>query len=49
MVGVGIDVAKNKSTVAIIGSNNEMVLRPTDFYHKEDKLNELITIINRIP
>lgn len=49
MVGIGIDVAKNKSTVAIIGSNNEMVLTPTDFYHKEDKLNELISIINSIP
>lgn len=48
MVGVGIDVAKNKSTVAIIGSNNELILGPTEFYHREDQLDKLIAIINGI-
>lgn len=32
MIAVGIDVSKGKSTVAIISSYGEIVMKPTDFH-----------------
>jgi len=46
MIGIGIDVSKGKSTVAIINSEGELILRPTEFQHNQLSLQKLIDLIN---
>lgn len=45
MIAVGIDVSKSKSTVAIISSDGEIIMKPTDFHHNKPSLTQLITML----
>ncbi len=45
MIAVGIDVSKSKSTVAIISSDGEIIMKPTDFHHNKPSLTQLIPIL----
>lgn len=42
MIGVGIDVSKNKSTVAAIADTGEIIMKPQEFIHSQNELNKLI-------
>lgn len=46
MIAVGIDVSKSKSTVAILCSTGEIIMKPSEFHHNEQDLNQLISILN---
>lgn len=48
MVGVGIDVSKGKSTVAIFKPYGEIVARPFDIEHTEDGMRSLAEMIKRL-
>jgi transposase len=45
MIAVGIDVSKSKSTIAIIDSYGEILLKPTDFVHNESSLAQLVSML----
>lgn len=47
MISVGIDVAKNKSTVCILKPYGEIVCKPFDIAHTNTDLHELVTMISR--
>ena len=42
MIGVGIDISKNKSTVAAIEDTGEIIMKLQEFKHSQDELNKLI-------
>ena len=46
MIAVGIDVSKSKSTVAIISSDGEILLKPKDFNHTISGLAALTDLIH---
>lgn len=46
MIAVGIDVSKSKSTIAIIDSNGELLLKPKNFNHTQSDMLNLISLIN---
>ena len=46
MIAVGIDVSKSKSTVSILNSDGEILLKPKNFHHTMNELNNLICLIN---
>lgn len=46
MIAVGIDVSKTKSTIAIVDSFGEILMKPTDFMHTESSLSHLVSILN---
>lgn len=41
MIGVGIDVSKNKSTVAAIVDTGEIIMKPQEFKHSQSVLSGL--------
>lgn len=41
MIGVGIDISKNKSTVAAIADTGEIIMKPQEFKHSQNELNKL--------
>lgn len=45
MIAVGIDVSKSKSTVAIIDSDGQILLKPRDFHHTQSDMLNLISLI----
>lgn len=45
MIAVGIDVSKGKSTVAIISSYGEIVMKPTDFHHNNPSMQQLTSTL----
>ncbi|MFV0517231.1 MAG: IS110 family transposase [Aminipila sp.] len=45
MIAVGIDVSKSKSTIAIINSDGEILLKPKNFNHTISGLNALTDLI----
>lgn len=45
MIAVGIDVSKSKSTVAIINSDGEILLKPRNYNHTISDLNALTKLI----
>ena len=45
MNAVGIDVSKEKSTVAIYQPGNQVILNPHDFHHTQSDISSLIRII----
>lgn len=42
MIGIGIDISKNKSTVSAINDTGEIIMKPQEFKHSENGLNKLI-------
>jgi transposase len=46
MIAVGIDVSKSKSTIAILSSTGEILMKPSEFRHDEQELNHLISTLN---
>jgi transposase len=46
MIAVGIDVSKSKSTVAIIDSDGQILLKPRNFDHTQSDMLNLIALIN---
>ena len=42
MIGIGIDISKNKSTVSAIDDTGEIIMKPQEFKHSENELNKLI-------
>ena len=46
MIAVGIDVSKSKSTVAILNSDGEILLKPKNFNHTISELQTLTKLIN---
>ena len=42
MKAVGIDVDKGKTTIAIINSDGDIILKSTDFYHTKAEVESLI-------
>ena len=42
MIGVGIDISKNKSTVSAIDDTGEIIMKPQEFKHSQNELNKLI-------
>ena len=46
MIAVGIDVSKSKSTIAIVDSSGEILMKPTDFMHNESSFSHLATILH---
>ena len=42
MIGIGIDISKNKSTVSAINDTGEIIMKPQEFKHSENELNKLI-------
>ena len=46
MIAVGIDVSKSKSTVAIISSDGEILLKPKDFNHTVSGLATLTDLLH---
>jgi transposase len=46
MIAVGIDVSKSKSTVAIIDSDGQILLKPRNFDHTQSDMLNLISLIN---
>ena len=42
MIGIGIDISKNKSTVSAINDTGEIIMKPQKFKHSENELNKLI-------
>ncbi len=49
MIAVGIDVSKSKSTVAIIDSDGQILLKPRNYNHTVSDMLNLITLINSYP
>lgn len=49
MIAVGIDVSKSKSTVAIIDSDGQILLKPRNYDHTVSDMLNLITLINSYP
>ena len=45
MNAVGIDVSKEKSTVAIYQPGDQVILKPRDFHHTQSDISSLISII----
>jgi len=45
MIAVGIDVAKAKSTVAIVSSDGEIIMKPRNFNHTVSDVNTLVTLL----
>ncbi|PWJ50147.1 IS110 family transposase [Faecalicatena contorta] len=45
MIAVGVDVSKHKSTVAVISSDGEIRMKPTDFHHDQPTLNQLVSTL----
>lgn len=45
MIAVGVDVSKSKSTIAVLSSTGELVLKPSEFHHNEQDLGQLITML----
>ena len=41
MIGVGIDISKNKSTVSAIDDTGEIIMKPQEFKHSQNELNKL--------
>lgn len=48
MIAVGIDVSKSKSTIAIVDSSGEILMKPTDFMHNESSFSHLATILHSL-
>ena len=48
MLSVGIDVAKEKSTVCVMRPFGEIVVMPFDISHTDSDISELIRMINRL-
>jgi transposase len=48
MVAVGIDVSKNRSTVAAIGDDKKVLAKPFDISHKKADLAELVTFVQKL-
>ena len=42
MIGIGIDISKNKSTVSAIDDTGEIIMKPQEFKHSQNELNKLI-------
>lgn len=49
MIAVGIDISKSKSTVAIIDSNGEILLKPKNYNHTVSDMLNLISLIKSYP
>ena len=45
MIAVGIDVSKSKSTIAIINSEGQLLLKPKNYNHTSNDLKGLIDLI----
>lgn len=45
MIAVGIDVSKSKSTIAIINSDGQLLLKPKNYNHTSNDLKGLIDLI----
>ena len=48
MNAVGIDVSKEKSTVAIYQPGDQVILKPCDFHHTQSDISSLIGIIKEL-
>lgn len=46
MIAVGIDVSKSKSTVAIIDSDGQILLKPRNYNHTVSEMLNLVSLIN---
>lgn len=46
MIAVGIDVSKSKSTVAIIDSDGQILLKPRNYNHTQSDMLNLISLIS---
>lgn len=42
MIGVEIDISKNKSTVAAIDDTGAIIMKPQEFKHSQNELNKVI-------
>jgi transposase len=49
MIPVGIDVSKSKSTVAVIDSDGQILLKPWNYNHTVSDMLNLISLINSYP
>ena len=45
--GVGIDISKGKSTIAILSIEGEVIKGPFEFYHSQKDLDNLDTLLNQ--
>ena len=48
MFAVGIDISSRKSTVAVLSSQTNIVIKPFDIPHTPDGLNRLIDKLNTL-
>ena len=44
--GVGIDISKGKSTIAILSIEGEVIKEPFEFYHNQKDLDNLNLLLN---
>jgi transposase len=49
MIAVGIDVSKYKSTVTIISSDGEILMKPKEYSHTKNDLSELSLLLKSYP
>lgn len=47
--GIGIDISKTKSTIAILSIEGEIIKEPFEFYHNQKDLNNLDLLLNQFP
>lgn len=45
--GVGIDISKGKSTIAILSIEGGVIKEPFEFYHNQKDLDNLDTLLNQ--
>lgn len=45
MIAVGIDVSKSKSTIAVLSSTGEIILKPSEIHHNEYDLGQFIAML----
>ncbi len=48
MNAVGIDIAKGKSTIALLRPFGEIAFSPFDVYHNPEELSELVTLLKTL-
>ena len=48
MIGVGIDVSKEKSTVCVLKPYGEIVMKPKDVQHTETELSKLVSELEKL-
>lgn len=49
MYAVGIDISKGKSTVAVVTTEGEIVVKPFEIFHNVEGLNKLLNVVQKYP